>query len=365
VSIPVVVWGTGNIGRTAIRTVLTHRELELVDVIVHSSEKIGGDAGALADVAAVGVAATDDIDAVLGRSPEAVIYAATGDTRPDDALADILRCLRAGASVVTPSVFGLLHPGSANERLIAKVNAACEEGGASFYVSGIDPGWAQDILPLLMSGVSGGIDEIRMQELFDYSTYDAPEIVREVIGFGKPMDEVPPMLIPTVPTMIWGPMLHTLADGLGVELEHIAESVERLELADSVDTIQGRFDKGTQGAFRFELAGIVEGEPRLVIEHITRISPEIAPHWPRPANDWAGEHRLIIEGRPRIEMSIHATDGSDNPADGGNATAAARLVNVIPALVEAHTGVLGTGDLPPVVGGGLGRSVAHSSAATD
>ena len=36
-----------------------------------------------------------------------------------------------------------------------------------------------------------------------------------------------------------------------------------------------------------------------------------------------GEHRLIVEGRPRIEMSIHATDGTDNPADGGNATAAA------------------------------------------
>jgi hypothetical protein len=352
----VVVWGTGNVGRTAIRTVLSHRGLSLADVVVHNPAKVGQDAGALAEIGPVGVTATDDAAAVLGRRPDAVVYAASGDTRPDDALADILQCLEAGANVVTPAIYGLLHPGTANERLLAKVNAACARGGASFYVSGIDPGWALDILPLLLSGVSGRIDEIRVQELFDYSTYDAPEIVREVIGFGKPMDYLPPMLIPSVPTMIWGPMIHTMADGLGVKIDNIEESVERLELEAPVDTVQGRFDEGTQGAFRFEVTGIVDGKPRLTVEHITRIAPHLAPDWPAPADGKTGEHRVIIEGRPRIEMSIHATDDSDNPADGGNATAAARLVNVVPALVAAENRVLGTLDLPPVVGGGLGET---------
>lgn len=349
----VVVWGTGNIGRTSIRTVTTHRDLELVDVIVHSPAKVGCDAGELADIDPVGVTATDDAAAVLARRPDAVVYAASGDTRPDEALDDVIDCLRAGASVVTPAIYGLLHPGTANERLKAKVEAACAEGNSSLYVSGIDPGWAQDILPLLISGVAGRIDEIRVQELFDYSTYNAPEIVREVIGFGKPMDFLPPMLIPSVPTMIWGPMIHTMADGLGVTVDEITESNERLALDHDVDTIQGRFDKGTQGAFRFEVVGLVAGERRLIVEHITRIHPDVTPEWPQPAPGKTGEHRLVVEGQPRIEMSIHATDGSDNPADGGNATAAARLVNVIPALIDARPGVLGTLDLPSVVGGGL------------
>jgi hypothetical protein len=354
--IKVVVWGTGNVGRTALRTVMAHRALELVDVIVSNPAKVGRDGGELAAIEPVGVVATDDAAAVLARRPDAVVYAASGDTRPDDALDDVLACLRAGACVVTPAIYGLLHPRTANERLLARVDEACAEGGSSLYVSGIDPGWAQDILPLLVSGVGGRIDEIRVQELFDYSTYDAPEIVREVIGFGKPLDELPPMLIPSVPTMIWGPMIHTMADGLGVEVDDIIESIERLELDEPVDTVQGRFDAGTQGAFRFEVTGIVEGAPRLVVEHITRISPELAPDWPMPAPGKSGEHRLIIEGSPRIEMSIHATDGSDNPADGGNATAAARLVNVIPAVIAAENRVLGTLDLPPVVGGGLSRT---------
>ena len=351
----VVVWGTGNVGRTALRTVMAHRDLELVDVIVSNPAKVGRDAGTLADIEPVGVIATDDAAAVLARRPDAVVYAASGDTRPDDALDDVLACLRAGASVVTPAIYGLLHPRTADERLRAKVDAACGEGASSLYVSGIDRGWAQDIMPLLVSGVAGRIDEIRVQELFDYSTYDAPEIVREVIGFGRPLDQLPPMLIPSVPTMIWGPMIHTMADGLGVVVDDITESIERLELAEPVDTVQGRFDAGTQGAFRFEVVGIVDGAPRLVVEHITRISPELAPDWPTPAPGKSGEHRLIIEGSPRIEMSIHATDGSDNPADGGNATAAARLVNAIPAVIAAENRVLGTLDLPPVVGGGLPR----------
>ena len=43
-----------------------------------------------------------DADAVLAASPGAVVYAASGDIRPDDAVADITRALAAGAVVVKP-----------------------------------------------------------------------------------------------------------------------------------------------------------------------------------------------------------------------------------------------------------------------
>lgn len=349
----VVVWGTGNVGRAALRAVVAHRDLELVDVVAHSAAKVGRDAGELADIDPTGVIATDDIAGVLDRHPDAVVYAASGDLRPDEALDDVCRCLAAGADVATTSIYALLHPATVPEPVRRKVDAACTEGDSSIYVSGIDPGWAHDILPFLMSGVSGRIDEIRIQELFDYSTYDAPEIVRDVIGFGHPIDHPAPMLLPTVPTMVWGPMIRTLADGFDVELDDITETVERLPLEKTVDTVQGTFEEGTQGAFRFEVAGIVGGVPRFVIDHVTRITPDTAPHWPSPVDGKVGEHRVTIEGRPRLELSIHASDGSENPADGGNATAAGRIVNVIPALAARPAGIIGTLDLPPVIGGGL------------
>ncbi|MFE5969284.1 dihydrodipicolinate reductase, partial [Streptomyces sp. NPDC056463] len=77
--IPTVVWGTGNVGRAAIRAVDAHPALALTAVLVHDPGKVGRDAGALAGLdRSLGVAATDDVDAVLGARPRAVVYAASG-----------------------------------------------------------------------------------------------------------------------------------------------------------------------------------------------------------------------------------------------------------------------------------------------
>jgi hypothetical protein len=59
-TLKVIVWGTGNVGRPAIRAVLSHSQLELVGVIVASKDKVGMDAGELAGVGATRVIATDD-----------------------------------------------------------------------------------------------------------------------------------------------------------------------------------------------------------------------------------------------------------------------------------------------------------------
>ena len=77
----VVVWGTGNVGQPAIRTVLAVEGLELSGAIVSNPKKVGRDIGELADVASVGITATDGaniaaVDALLGRTA-AVVYTAS------------------------------------------------------------------------------------------------------------------------------------------------------------------------------------------------------------------------------------------------------------------------------------------------
>ncbi len=79
---------------------------------------------------------------------------------------------------------------------------------------------------------------------------------------GQPMDYEPPMLAATVPTMVWGGQVRLMARALGVELDEVRETVERRPLDDSITTpSMGDFEKGTQGAVRFEVQGIVQGEP--------------------------------------------------------------------------------------------------------
>ncbi|WP_328430188.1 NAD(P)H-dependent amine dehydrogenase family protein [Streptomyces sp. NBC_00443] len=352
--IPTVVWGTGNVGRAAIRAVAAHPMLSLVAVLVSTPAKVGKDAGELSGLDRhLGVAATDDVDRVLSDGPRAVVYAASGDVRLDGAIEDITRALRAGAVVVTPSVYGMYDCANAPDEIRDVLLEAVEAGGGSLFVSGVDPGWANDILPLLISGLASDIDTIRCQEIFDYSTYDQEEAVRHLIGMGHPLDYQPLMLADGIPTMIWGGQLRMMARALGVELDGIEETLDRRPLERSVVTdTMGEFSAGTQGAVRFEVQGVVEGEPRIIVEHVTRIHATCAPDWPAPSDGGAGAHRVIIEGRPRIEVTVEATDEAENRAAGGNATAAGRLVNAIDWLAENEPGIYDALDIPlrPAVG---------------
>ncbi|WP_221350827.1 NAD(P)H-dependent amine dehydrogenase family protein [Streptomyces beigongshangae] len=355
--ISTVVWGTGNVGRAAIRAVEAHPMLDLASVLVHSPGKAGRDAGDLCGLGrGLGVAATDDVDAVLTAGPRAVVYAASGDLRPDEALADVVRAIRNGAVVVTPSLYPLYDRHDAPPGFREPVLAAVAHGGGSLFVSGVDPGWANDVLPLLMSGLGTVVDGIRCQEIFDYSTYGQEESVRSLVGMGQPMDYEPPMLAPSVPTMVWGGQLRLMARALGVGLDEIRETLRRRALDTTVSTrTMGVFEAGTQGAVRFEVQGFVDGEPRIVIEHITRIHPSCAPDWPMPP-DGDGAHRVIVEGRPRIEITVAATDEDGNRSAGGNATAVGRLVGAVDWLVDAEPGLYDALDVPlRPAAGRLGR----------
>ncbi|RSN51404.1 NAD(P)H-dependent amine dehydrogenase family protein [Actinomadura sp. WAC 06369] len=356
--ISTVVWGTGNVGRLALRAVEAHPALKLTGVIVHDPGKVGRDAGDLGGLGRdLGVAATDDAGAVLDGRPGAVVYAASGDVRPDDALDDILRAIRAGAVVVTPALYALYDQRGAPAEMREAVLAAVAEGGGSLLVSGVDPGWGNDVLPLMISGLGTEVDAVRCQEIFDYTTYDQPDSVRYLVGMGQPMDYEPPMLAPSVPSMVWGGQVRLIARGLGVELDEVREAVERRPLDATVTTeLMGEFEKGTQGAVRFEVQGIVGGEPRIVVEHVTRIHPSCAPDWPVPPTG-DGAHRVIIEGDPRIEVTVEAVDASGNRAAGGNATAVGRLVGAIDWLVEKEPGLYDALDVPmrPATGK-LGRT---------
>ncbi|MCK2220266.1 dihydrodipicolinate reductase [Actinomadura sp. ATCC 31491] len=343
-----VIWGTGNVGRAAIRAVEAHPGLELAAVLVHDPAKAGRDAGELSGLGVrLGVPATTDVAAVLAARPRAVVYAASGDVRPDDALADVLRAVRGGAVVVTPSLYALYDQRNAPPELRARVLEAIAEGGGSLFVSGVDPGWGNDVLPLLVSGLGARVDAVRCQEIFDYTAYDQPDSVRYLVGMGQPMDYEPPMIAPTVPSMVWGGQVRLMARALGAELDELREHVERRPLEETVTTpAMGVFEAGTQGALRFEVQGVVEGEPRIVVEHVTRIHPSCAPDWPAPPAGGDGAHRVIIEGSPRIEVTVEATDEDGNRAAGGNATAAGRLVNALDWLAEAEPGLYDALDVP-------------------
>lgn len=347
----VIVWGTGNVGRPAIRAVLSHRELELSRVVVNDAAKRGRDAGDIAGTVPCGVKATTDWQSALGAGADAVVYSATVDTRPEQALEQLLACLRAGLNVVAPGFYLFLDPASAPAEVKAMVDEACHASGSSLFVSGIDPGWVMDLLPVVVSGAVADIREIRTREIFNYAHYDQPQVVREVIGFGSPMDALPLMLHDFAIEMVWAPMLKLVGRALGMPVESIEIEVERRALEKDIEIPgMGSFERGTQGAFRFEVRGLHNGSPLYVLEHVTRIDDSCAPDWP-PTPPGGGCHQVIVSGIPELEVTIHGHDRVERgPGGGGNASAAAWLVNAIPAVCAAPPGIVTVFDLPRITG---------------
>jgi hypothetical protein len=354
----VVQWGTGNAGRLGLQGILNHPKLELVGLVVHSADKAGRDAGVLAGTDPVGVVATTDPDEALALGPDCVSYMATGDLRPDDAVADMCRALEGGSNVVSTSVVPLVYPPSAPRRWVDPLEAACRNGAASCFTSGIDPGFANDLIPLAFLAACERVDSIRVMEILDYSTYEQPEVLFDTMGFGQAMDATPLLLAPGVLSLAWGGTVAILAAGLGVELDEIREVHQRVPAARRYDLGFGAIEVGTTAGLRFEVHGTVGGRPRIVLEHVTRIHDEVAPEWPRypGAGEGAqGGYQIAIDGSPSVRCSFELVGADGDHNTGGLTATALRMLNAIPAVCDASPGLLSTLDLPLVMSRGLMR----------
>jgi len=349
----VVQWSTGNVGRHAIAGIAAHPDLELVGVWVSSPAKVGIDAGKLAGLDHdLGVAATDDAEALLALRPDCIVHTAWADDRLFEAMADLERFLRAGIDVVSSSPVFLQYPmGAVPEGLYRGVVDAAAEGGASLFVNGIDPGFANDWLPLVMTSICERIDEVRCMEVLNYATYDQASVLFDIMGFGQPVDQVPFILSPGVLTTAWGSVVSQIAAGLGVELDEIVEWHDRVPAPDAFDVAAGRIEAGTTAAMRFEVRGMINGTARIVLEHVTRLRDDLAPDWPQPTGH--GGYRVVLSGEPTytLDMQMLGSDGDHNTA--GLKATAMRLVTSIPAVVAARPGLVTSLDLPLVTGRGL------------
>jgi hypothetical protein len=347
----VVVWSTGTVGRHAIAGIDRHPALELVGVWVSNPDKDGRDAGRLAGLDRdLGVLATTDREALLALKPDCIVHCAMTDDRTFDAIEDLSDFIEKGINVVSSGPVLLQFPhGILPPEMVERIDRA----PASLHVNGIDPGWANDVLPLQLTSLSQRIDEVRVLEIADYSTYYQPVVMRDIFGFGDAVDAEKMLWMPGVLSMAWGGVVRQIAAGLDLVLdEPLLEKVDRRPAERDVSTVSVDVKKGTMGAVRFELIGTVDGVPRVVLEHITRTAEDQVPEWETPA-EGGGSYRVVVTGEPhlKIELTHHGEHGDHTVS--GMIVTAQRLVNSVPAVVAAPNGLVTALDLPLVTGRGL------------
>jgi 4-hydroxy-tetrahydrodipicolinate reductase len=346
--------GTGNVGTHALKTLITNPDYELTAVWVSSAAKAGKDAAELVGLdTPTGIKATNDLDEVLATKPDCAVYNAMADNRMLEALEDYRRILAAGVNVVGSGPVFLQWPWKViPDEMITPLEDAAREGKSSLFVNGIDPGFANDLFPMALAGTCQSVEQVRCMEIVNYATYDSATVMFDVMGFGKPMDEIPMLLQPGVLSIAWGSVVRQIAAGLGVELDGLEEVYVREPAPEAFDISSGHIAKGTAAALRFEVIGLVDGAPVVVLEHITRLTDDICPDWPQPAQD-GGNYRIEITGEPCYAMDICLSSPNGDHNHAGVLATATRLVNAIPAVIAAEPGIRTTLDLPLVTGKGL------------
>ena len=161
----VVQWNTGNVGKSSLKSIADNPTLELVGCYAWSAEKFGRDAGELVGIPPLGIAATNDVDALLALKPDCVVYNPMWFD-----VDELVRILSAGVNVVTTASFINGHNlGDGRDRLLE----ACEKGGSTIFGSGVSPGFAE-LLAIVSAMVCNRIDKVTVNEAADTTFYDSP-----------------------------------------------------------------------------------------------------------------------------------------------------------------------------------------------
>ena len=353
----VVVWGTGFVGKMVIAEIVGHPGFELVGVGVSDPNKAGRDAGEICGLPEpLGVVATRDIDALIALRPDALVHYGPTAARADANIEVIGRFLRAGIDVcstaMTPWVWpqmSLNPPG-----WIDPITAACAEGGASCFTTGIDPGFANDLFPMTLMGLCSRVDRVRSSELLDYTNYEGDYEFE--MGIGREPQYRPLLEHRDVLVMAWGATVPMIAHAAGIELDEITTTWDKWVTDTPRETVKGVIEPGRVAAVRFTINGVYRGETRIQIEHVNRIGRDAAPDWPSGTQD--DVYRVDIEGTPGIsqETAFRFTDGSGrDAATAGCLATGLRALNAVPAVNELPPGWVTALDLPLIPGVGTIR----------
>lgn len=340
----VIQWATGGVGRAAIQYISAHPELELVGCWVSSEVKDGRDVGDILGTGVMGITATRDVDALLAMDADCVMYS---PVMADRAL--VCRMLASGKNVVTP--LGWFYPGS---RDVSDLEAACREGNSTLHGTGIHPGGITERFPLMVSALSASITHVRAEEFSDIRTYDAPDVVGEIMLFGKTPEEAAA-----------SPMVDFLGDGFGQSMEMVAAELgfaldsEPLALHEvavatqPVDSPIGIIEPGRVAAQRFTWQRTVNGEPVITV----RVNWFMGEgHFDTGWSFGPGGERFEVEvqGDPSSHVTFHgwhpesvAAGLERNP---GIVATANHGVSAIPYVCQALPGIKTYLDLPLIAG---------------
>ncbi|OMC39967.1 dihydrodipicolinate reductase [Mycobacterium sp. GA-1841] len=339
--IRVIQWTTGNIGRRSLHAIIGRDDMELVGVYAHGADKVGMDAAELAGrLEPTGIRATNSIGELLALKPDACCY---NPLWPD--VDELVALLEAGVNVCSSAAW--ITGGKQTPQDLDRIRKACETGNSTIFGSGAHPG-VTNMVGMVLSGSCERVDEIRITESVDCSTYESADTMT-AMGFSQDPDT--PGLAESVrrESEVFAESAAMMADAIGATLDRITFDVTFTAATADSDLGFMKIPAGTVGSVYGYHRGWV-GEKNVVSVGFNWImGSHVTP--PKPVADG---HVIQVFGLPNMRTVLHCLPPKDwaEPSFSGLGSiyTALPVTNAVPAVVAAAPGIVTLKDLPPITG---------------
>lgn len=321
----IICYGLGPIGQGIARLALTRPGIEIVGAVDVDPAKIGRDLGEVLGGEKLGVTVSESIGVLNGSGGDVVLHA-TGSAlaRVSPQLIEIMEI---GADIVS-TCEELSYPWTAQPQLAAELDAAARRAGVTVLGTGVNPGYAMDALPLMLTAPCASVEAVRVLRVVDAARRRGP--LQKKVGAGlTPEQFAEQVRLGTVRHVGLPESLHMLATSLGWELDSSDDMIEPVIAEQPIVTEFANVQAGQVAGVRQVASGMKGGREVLRLElrmYLGATDPQ---------------DTIEIDGNPPIRMSI---------AGGlhGDVATAAMVVNAIPSVARAVPGLASMADAPLV-----------------
>ena len=332
-TIKAIQYGVGAAGSRMVRLAMK-KGVQFVGAVDADPAKVGKDVGVVAAVGPVGVRIVDDPARLFtGKIADVVLHATSHE--PRQIVSEVVLPLRAGVNVISISGMSFLQRQFPD--LAREIDGAARAGGATALGTGLNPGFAQDVLPIVLSGACEDVTQIVATRVTDVSPW-GPEVVRPYgIGLSEKgfRDGVAAGSIELHSEIRQS--VDMIAYALGWELDEIREDKSPLLTAVERRAPHVTVRSGMVCGFRHRASGIRAGEDVIELQLVGIISPDRSLDGVEPGTT------VVVKGSPTVRAVI---EGGIGLAQEVYAATAARAVNAIPHVLRATPGLAALPDLP-------------------
>ena len=324
-AIRVLFYGLGPIGAAVARQVASRKGFQIVGAVDIDRNKIGRDLGEVIGLEKkLKVRITNDaIGAIKAGKPDVAVICTSSSLK--QVMPQIQTVLSKKVAIVSTTE-ELSYPVGKNRALAKKIDALAKKAKVAVVGTGVNPGFAMDALPIMLTGICERVDSIRVDRVQDARTRRLP--FQQKIGAGLTREQFALKVKDgSVRHVGLTESVTMIADAMGWKLDKVTDEIQPKIADQAVESELLAVDPGYVCGIIQDGVGYSKGKPVVTLHMEAYLgAPE-------------SYDAITVEGNPGIKSKI--TGGLH-----GDVATASITVNSIPKILRVAPGLRTMADMP-------------------